>query len=1161
MSIVYPTKGLNSPQSQICHFFLKGRCSYGEKCFKSHGRNGGAVDPQINEPKSPSDTRSVQNSPFSGIPTKPCVYWLQGKCLKGNNCTFLHDAVVKDREPRQRLAGEGITDIKPVPLSGEDPRFRTRPCTYWAQGNCLKGDSCTFRHDAAEKGLHEPTAEPQRRPREEEVADIYSALFHLPPARNCVYWGQGICYHGASCIFRHDPAMRGTLERDDEARRLLVEEDLWGSDSVSQSSEQSRSAWTPYRDCTYWARGRCFHGEKCTFRHDPAVREALYSKAEAQRGPDEDSSGSDSASQSSQPSHSAWTPYRDCTYWARGRCSKGDECTFRHDPTVGEMLDPEAELQQQPAAEKPANSVPQSIQHSRSSWSPHRDCVYWTKGRCFHGEKCTFRHDPAVKEALDREAEAQRQQAAEELAEKERLMREREAEARSEKLRLEDERMRLESEKTMQHLALGSTIVKFSAGLNVERVVTGFDACRIRITNLPFTAKYFDVCNFLREQGMGEEEMYHLQIDLRSNSKEASIIVEAERGRDIASGLDSVDFHGQSLNAELCDSGTVGGMHSIDGGVLLVSWWLPCKRYVATYVSQEAAAIKLSLRDGWVIDGRGIRVEGDRRNRDRARMVFNNNNNDTPLFISGVPVHVPKRTIEYLFDPLSLKELSPLEYDEDIAEEILKEHVEKAVGRHAVSFEPSRLNATQGNRSLRMRFNNWEDARTVHDQLKGKKFSYIGNSKFALWLSDPYQIIIPIQQYLAQKTLWDSLEEDTKGRKGGILHLRVFDTKASIRVGGNDKKAVGMLKVRVERLVAGEALQKTWQPWFSTVEGQKFLDSVTDTTGTYIRHDWKSKVLKGYADAAAIAAARALMEGEIERLSRSEYTQTLKPESVRFFLSEGLSELREAVGRDSVTLDISPSVRITVRGGEDARRLLRDLIDRSLSNVTPNLSSQSGSSCPICFMDVDTPVKLGCGHEYCTACLRHFFAADVKKFPFLCIGDEARCGEPIALPVIQKYLESELAFNTLLETAFTTYIEQNPQKFGYCKTPDCKQIYPSESSDSARQCPSCLASVCTQCHEEGHDGMTCEERRRQFDPAEQDRLNKEWAKGAGAKRCPSCQVWIEKTEGCNHMTCKCGAHICWVCVRVFKEDTIYVHMQHRHGGIYGAGRRAQQSRS
>ena len=52
------------------------------------------------------------------------------------------------------------------------------------------------------------------------------------------------------------------------------------------------------------------------------------------------------------------------------------------------------------------------------------------------------------------------------------------------------------------------------------------------------------------------------------------------------------------------------------------------------------------------------------------------------------------------------------------------------------------------------------------------------------------------------------------------------------------------------------------------------------------------------------------------------------------------------------------------------------------------------------------------------------------------------------------------------------------------------------------------------------------------------------------KACPSCGVLTEKTSGCDHMTCTCGAHWCFECGARSTYEDIYVHMSREHGG-YG----------
>ena len=50
------------------------------------------------------------------------------------------------------------------------------------------------------------------------------------------------------------------------------------------------------------------------------------------------------------------------------------------------------------------------------------------------------------------------------------------------------------------------------------------------------------------------------------------------------------------------------------------------------------------------------------------------------------------------------------------------------------------------------------------------------------------------------------------------------------------------------------------------------------------------------------------------------------------------------------------------------------------------------------------------------------------------------------------------------------------------------------------------------------------------------------------KDCPGCGVAVEKTSGCNHITCPCGTHWCFVCRHVSDAHAIYGHMYKEHGG-------------
>jgi len=441
---------------------------------------------------------------------------------------------------------------------------------------------------------------------------------------------------------------------------------------------------------------------------------------------------------------------------------------------------------------------------------------------------------------------------------------------------------------------------------------------------------------------------------------------------------------------------------------------------------------------------------------------------------------------------------------------------------------------------LMVDFDEWDDALEAARNIQAihpKGIPYL-----AATTSNSYQwsIVIPLYQYKAQVKQWSGLS-DTKHKSQ--LEIKTIKNDVVIRVLGDDTVSAGALKVRVEKLARGEILEGVyWHPSFAySEESAEFFRNVIQTAKVHLTCHPDSRTLVAYGECERVDEACKMIKAEVSRREQVTTKTTIPDASDNFFARGGFEKVKELVGEENVDWRITSrwSV-IRMKGGEEATHHLRRLIKESLVKTPPG-TFQEETMCPVCFTDTPCPEMLECGHGYCSGCLNLFLkaAANNKIFPIVCVGDGATCNSPIALPFIRRFLPQH-TFKQLLEAAFSSYLEQNPTQFRYCKTPDCIQTYLQEPIDQATTitCPSCFAKTCSSCSE-NHGTLSCV----------QD-TEKRWNTALGYKRCPSCAVWVEKWGGCNHMACKCGAHICWLCLGVFAVSDIYRHIS-THNGTHG----------
>ena len=189
--------------------------------------------------------------------------------------------------------------------------------------------------------------------------------------------------------------------------------------------------------------------------------------------------------------------------------------------------------------------------------------------------------------------------------------------------------------------------------------------------------------------------------------------------------------------------------------------------------------------------------------------------------------------------------------------------------------------------------------------------------------------------------------------------------------------------------------------------------------------------------------------------------------------------------------------------------------------------------CGCCYGDAAFEDMVQCleGHLFCASCLMSYAkeaAFGQGKAALVCMSDGCDGTFPMsqlrkALPtnILEKY-EDRVQEESLSLAQMDDLVR--------CPSCDFAAILPPEDKVFKCQNPSCAKETCRYCKEDWseHFGLKCSEIEKS---AQKDvRLSyEEKMTMAKIRKCPKCGCEFTKSDGCNKMTCRCGATMCYVC--------------------------------
>ncbi|KAK6923377.1 IBR domain [Dillenia turbinata] len=422
--------------------------------------------------------------------------------------------------------------------------------------------------------------------------------------------------------------------------------------------------------------------------------------------------------------------------------------------------------------------------------------------------------------------------------------------------------------------------------------------------------------------------------------------------------------------------------------------------------------------------------------------------------------------------------------------------------------------------------------------------------------------------YFVIKTELDILLARFRRRRGAECTFeRNENGSFRVKISANATRTVAELRGPLEQLMQGKILHSssltpTILQHLFTRDGIMLMKSLQRETGTYILFDRHSLNVRIFGPSGKVAAAgNKLVEALLSLHENNQLEIHLRGKGLPHDLMKevvkklgpDLQGLKEKVPEAEFSLNTRRHI-ISIHGTKEMKQRVQDLIDEIVQSSGQMAEKHDNeAACPICLCEVDDRYQLeACGHVFCRVCLLEQCESAIKNqdsFPICCASE--KCRVPIYLADFRSLLSSE-KLEELFRSALGAFIARSEGTYRFCPSPDCPSVYKVAESGAAGEpfvCGACYVETCTRCHLEYHPYLSCEKYREFKD--DPDSSLQEWCKDKDHVRCcPVCGHVIEKIDGCNHIECRCGRHICWVCLDYFKtSDDCYTHLRSIHQAI------------
>ncbi|CAG0898458.1 unnamed protein product [Darwinula stevensoni] len=176
------------------------------------------------------------------------------------------------------------------------------------------------------------------------------------------------------------------------------------------------------------------------------------------------------------------------------------------------------------------------------------------------------------------------------------------------------------------------------------------------------------------------------------------------------------------------------------------------------------------------------------------------------------------------------------------------------------------------------------------------------------------------------------------------------------------------------------------------------------------------------------------------------------------------------------------------------------------------------------------------GHLFCESCVQKYAEEVIGqgRVDFLCL--DPSCNATFSYSILQQILRPSALSRVLRRKQAEEIQAANIQNLECCAFCDFATIM-EDPKEKIFRClnPECMKESCRLCKRPSHIPRRCEEIQ-QEEGAERARVYFEnELSEAVIRTCSKCGTRFMKEEGCNKMTCSCGAKMCYLCKKPVED--------------------------